>query len=231
MITVSAKELLVSMANVRGTDVLDVTLRYNRFVAGEYMIAYNGAAVSNYGHTLLSRDDVSAILANNGFVVSADCSIRHNEIPTKHVVISDAEYRAGSGLKAAEEMKYRQSIRRNIPNLIDDVAGVTGEGDKPELSNGSTKPEIVPDLPPMPERKPKLVIHIEIDNNDLDNAVMQFDGTVIDAVEALYAAGKYNESMIKPIVGAAAMLVADDESLQQKFDELKVYFSNTPQHG
>lgn len=84
---------------------------------------------------------------------------------------------------------------------------------------------------PTPERKPKLVIHIEIDNNDLDSAVMQFDGTVIDAVEALYMAGKYNESMIKPIVGAAAMLVSDDESLQQKFDELKVYFSNTPQHG
>lgn len=84
---------------------------------------------------------------------------------------------------------------------------------------------------PTPERKPKLVIHIEIDYNDLDNAVMQFDGTVIDAVEALYMAGKYNESMIKPIVGAAAMLVSDDESLQQKFDELKVYFANTPQHG
>lgn len=84
---------------------------------------------------------------------------------------------------------------------------------------------------PPPERKPKLVIHVEIDNNDLDSAVMQFEGNVIDAIEALYMAGKYNESMIKPIVGAAAMLVSDDESLQQKFDELKVYFANTPQHG
>lgn len=86
-------------------------------------------------------------------------------------------------------------------------------------------------VPPMPQRKPKLVIRIEIDNNDLDNAVMELEGTAIDAVEALYVAGKYNESMIKPIIGAAAMLVADDPVLQQKFDELKAYFSKTPHHG
>lgn len=86
-------------------------------------------------------------------------------------------------------------------------------------------------VPPMPERKQKLVIHIEIDNNDLDNTVMVFEGNIVDAVEALYIAGKYNESMIKPIIGAAAMLVADDVILQQKFYELKTYFSKTPQHG
>lgn len=84
---------------------------------------------------------------------------------------------------------------------------------------------------PMPQRKPKLIIHIEINNNALVSAVMEFEGNIVDAVEALYVAAKYNESMIKPIIGAAAMLVADDPVLQQKFKELKVYFSNTPQHG
>ncbi len=227
MKTVSAKEILVSLANMRGTTVLDVTSRYNQFVAGEKMIAYNGAAVSNNGHTLLSINDVSAILANNGFIVSADCSIRHQHVLTKHVVISDAEYRAGSGMQCGEEMQFRKSIRSNMPNFKDDAAGVTGEYANPVLSKCTTMPEIVPDIPLMPERKPKLVIHIEIGNNDLDNAVMQFDGSVTDAIEALFVAGKSNDPMLRAIIGAAAMLMSSDPSLRKMLEDC-VYFFSTP---
>ena len=80
-------------------------------------------------------------------------------------------------------------------------------------------------VPPMPAQKPKLVIRIEIDNNDLDNAVMEFEGTAIDAVEALYVVGKYNDTMVKPLIGAAAMLIADDPSLRKVMEDVISYYS------
>lgn len=81
-------------------------------------------------------------------------------------------------------------------------------------------------VPPMPERKPKLVIHIEIDNNDLDNAVMEFEGAAIDAVEALYVGGMYNRKLVKPIIGAAAMLISEDPSLRKVLEDVIAYHSN-----
>lgn len=81
-------------------------------------------------------------------------------------------------------------------------------------------------IPPMPQRKPKLVIRIEIDNNDLDNAVMEFEGAAIDAVEALYVGGMYNRKLVKPIIGAAAMLISEDPSLRKVLDDVIVYHSN-----
>lgn len=81
-------------------------------------------------------------------------------------------------------------------------------------------------VPPMPAQKPKLVIRIEIDNNDLDNAVMEFDGAAIDVVEALYVAGMYNRKLVKPIIGAAAMLISEDPSLRKVLDDVIAYHSN-----
>lgn len=86
-------------------------------------------------------------------------------------------------------------------------------------------------VPPMPARKPKLVIHIEIDNNDLESAKMEFEGTALDAVEALYVAGQYSSNMIKPIIGAAAMLISDDPSLRKVLEDVIAYYSADEQHG
>lgn len=81
-------------------------------------------------------------------------------------------------------------------------------------------------VPPMPERKPKLVIAIEIDDRDIDSARIVFEGTAIDAVEALYVGGKYDGKLVKPIIGAAAMFISEDPSLRKVLEDVIAYHSS-----
>ena len=81
-------------------------------------------------------------------------------------------------------------------------------------------------VPPVHARKPKLVIAIEIDDNDLDSARIVFEGTAIDAVEALYVGGKYDGKLVKPIIGAAAMFISEDPSLRKVLDDVIAYHSS-----
>ncbi len=85
-------------------------------------------------------------------------------------------------------------------------------------------------VPSLPAKRPKLVIHIEIDNNDIDSAILDFDGHAIDAIEGLFVAGMYCESLIRPIIAASAMLIGDNAELQKCFDKTKEYFLSTQSH-
>lgn len=231
MKTMSVRDILVSMANMRVGTVLEITRQYNQFVCGERMFAYSGAAVSNDGHKQLSKDDVSAILANNGFIVSADLSIGNQYVPMKLFVSSDAEYRAGSGMQCIEEMQFRSSIRRNMPYSMYDVAGVIVPDDKPRLDKYSTKYEPVPYLPPMPQPTKRVIIHIDIDNDNLDLSAMHCEGSATELIEALLVGAKFESRLRMPMVAAVAALVADDHIMRKKFNDMCEYFSNTPQHG
>lgn len=86
-------------------------------------------------------------------------------------------------------------------------------------------------VPPMPQPTKRVGIYIDIDNDNIEQSDANCTGSATELGEALILAASFNDKMLMPIIIAAAALTADNPELRKKYDDLVVYFANTPQHG
>ena len=71
-----------------------------------------------------------------------------------------------------------------------------------------------------------VLLHIEVNQEDIDNAILKAEGRVVDMVEALFAAAKMNINIAKCVMAAAAMLASDNAGYATLYGELLVYFTD-----